>query len=638
MSERFTGSMRVVTPMALQAMGTIYRYNTEVIEQYVENGYDAGAKEIIVSLERGKIAIFDNGHGLVPRMTQEDYDTLSAYKADIEAQKIPWELPLEVLFPELVDSPSLRSFQWMMECYGLSSKRISNEPRARGAKGIGTLSFQQIANRVIWYSRPSSELASKYWHSSILSQYPPTHYLRSATVEELRRHVISYEIDSADSLKDPLGRDARSGTLVELTELREGIERSLRPPQVIRSLQERFGNDIRSDRLKILVVDRVTDEGIKTGGQILEVPPATYPGTLIFKREASLRSGRGPFDVELYYDPLSNRFFPKLLRKGSEVCSITALLDFNKHPWNIGKLSGIVSYPDLPDTEAPWDASKSLPLAGPVYNQWQRRVWEMAEEIQKEIEKINEDLRLNQLEDFASILSRETVEAMSEIPSFADLVIKKKSVTQKGRKPRGPETRVIATVLNENDDGVSGTKINLHNASNDELIREAVTKRTGVVSLGRYPFGRYRLRLTELPEGARIEGMDSYLFNLSVNMPGIKEIFRLITGEPKRPRPRPINQIEPFFRKWANVDEPYTQRLEYGVVEINTEEGTRLRDAIDRGDLEARAILCVQYMSSAVAEFAAAEDEDREETLIKASNLFGVLLRRISTRTRGRSQ
>lgn len=636
MIEKFTGTMRVVTPMALQAMGTLYRYNTEVIEQYVENGYDASASQVIVSLEQNRIRIFDDGHGLVPKMSQEDYDTLQAYKADIDGQKLSWDVPLEVLFPELIDSPSLRSFQWMMECYGLSSKRLSSEPRARGTKGIGTLSFQQIANRAVWYSRPSVDLAFGYWNDRDIAQNPPTHVLRSATAEELRRHIISYEVDVANPLKDPFGREVQSGTLVELTELREGIERSLRPAQVIRSLQERFGNDIRSERLKILVVDKVTDEGVKAGGLVEEVPPAIYPGSLILKREAALRGGRGPFEVEVYYDPFSRSLHPKLLRKGSEVCSIVALPDFNKHPWNIGKLSGVISYPDLPDTEAPWDATKSLPLAGPVYNQWQRRVWEMVEDIEREIEKINEALKMSQLEEFSTILGTETVEAMSEIPAFRNIIVKIPRKSTGVRRPPKPETRIVATVLNEHDDGVSDVKINLNSASNDELIREAITKRTGVVSLGRHPYGRYRLWVAGLPEGVKIEGMDAYLFNLNVNMPGIKEIFRLITGEPKRLRPRPISKITPFFHDWPNIDEPYIQRLEYGVVEFNTE-GTELREVLNRGDLETRAILCAQYMASAIAEFRAAEDEDNADTLQNASRLFGVLLRRISTRVRRRS-
>lgn len=634
MSERFFGSMQLLAPEALNALGTMYRHNTEVLEQYVENGYDAGAQQVIVSLERNRIVIFDDGHGFVPTMSPEDHDTLQVYKADIASERLSPDVPLEVLLPELSQSPSLHSFQWMMECIGLSNKRYSHETRARGIKGLGALSFQQIANRAVWYSRPEAALARSYWHDIAMEQNPPTYSLRSATADELRWRMIRYEIDPADPLKDPLGDEAQSGTRVELTELREGIERSLRPPQVIRSLQERFGNDIRAERLKILVVDRVTEEGLRSDdGLVTEVPPASYPGTLIFHRETALRGGRGPFGVEVYYDPLGRALYPKLVRMGSEVCPITQLADFNKSPWNNGKLSGLVSYPDLSDEEAPWDAQKSLPLAGPVYNQWQKRVWEMAENVEGEIAKIEDSLRLSLLEEFSSQLGRETIAAMQEIPEFADIVVKAKRLTIP-RQPARQEKRLFVTVLNENDDSVAGARIVLENASNSELIKSAITKRSGRISLGQNPYGRYKLRIDEVPEGATVDGMAEYILNLSVNMPGARETFRLITGEPKRPRPRPFNNITPFFHEWPS-DEPYIQRLEYGVVEINTE-GSELRFAINRGDFVARATLCAQYMASAIAEFAAAEDEDREDTLINASRLFGVLLRRITVESGNR--
>lgn len=635
----FTGNMRMMTPMALQALGTMYGHNTDVLEQYVENGYDAGAGEIIVLLGRDRVGIFDDGHGFVPKMSEDDYDTLQVYKTDIDSGKLSWEIPLDVLLPELSRSPSLSSFQWMMECIGLSSKRFSNEPQARGIKGIGALSFQQIANRAVWFSRPSSELALAYWGDQNIAQNPPTYMLSSATAEELRRRFLGYKIDSSDSLKHPLsGREVASGTLVELTELREGIERSLRPPQVIRSLQERFGNDIKAGKLKILVVDKMTEAGLKANGITAEVPPAEYPGTLIFRRQSFLRGGKGPFEVELYYDPVGRALHPKLTRRGSEVCPLSQLADFNRLPWNIGKLCGLVAYPELSDEEAPWDAQKSLPLAGPVYNQWQRKVWEMAEDIQKEIDKIEETLKLSGLEEFSKLLGQETVEAMREIPEFADIVVQaKKPATGTKRLATKPNDRVLVSVLNEHNDGVAGAKVELRQTADNKLVRNPiVSKRSGLISLGKAPYGRYRLKLAELPAGAAVDGMGEYIFNLSANMPGVRETFRVINNEPKRQKPKPLNQITPFFHGWSNGDEPYIQRLEYGVVEINTE-GADLRDAIQRGDFVGRGALCAQYMASAIAEFAAAEDEDPGDTLLNASRLFGPIARRIMISSRRRS-
>lgn len=630
MVEQFTGTMRILrTADSLTSLGTMYPHNTDVLEQYVENGYDAGATQVIVVLEKNRIAIFDDGHGLVPRMSPDDYDTLGAYKEDLDSQKISGDLPFEILFPELSDSPSLRSFQWMMECIGLSSKRISHETQTRGIKGLGALSFQQIANRAVWYSKPRTDLALAYYKHQEVAQNPPTAVLRSPTVDQLRNQIIRYEISETEPLKNPfLGEEVQSGTLVELTELREGVERSLRPNSVIRSLQERFGNDIRIGRLKIQVIDRLSNEG----ESVTEVPPSTYPGMLIFHTESALRGGKGPFGVEVYFDPLGRALYPKLARKGSEVCPITQLSDFNRYPWNSGRLSGLVSYPDLSDEEAPWDAQKSLPLAGPVYNQWQKRVEEMVGDIETEIEKIEEERRSTQLEEFSKVLGQEMVEAMREIPEFRDLVVRPKREVGK-KRPQKPEDRVIATVTNEHDDSVIGARVELWTTSPTELVRSAVTKRSGVISFGRNPYDRYRLRIAELPTGAVIDGMDEYVFNLRASMPGVRENFRVINGEPPRPKPKPINQITPYLHGWSNTDEPYIQRLEFGVVEINTE-GVELREAISRNDVDGRVTLCAQYMASAAAEFAAAEDESREDTLINASRLFGVLLRRISSKRR----
>ena len=633
MIEQFSGTMRILrTADSLASLGTMYPRNTDVLEQYVENGYDAGAKQVIVILEKYRVAIFDDGNGLVPKMSPDDYDTLRVYKEDLESEKLSGDLPFDVLFPELSDSPSLKSFQWMMECVGLSSKRISHETQARGIKGLGVLSFQQIANRAVWYSKPGPDLALAYYQDQEVAQNPPTAMLRSPTATELRRQILKYELSEIDPLKNPfLGEEMKSGTLVELTELREGVERSLRPANVVRSLQERFGNDIRVGRLKIKVIDRVTGEV----ENVSEVPPSTYPGTLIYRKESALRGGRGPFAAELYYDPLGRALSPKLARKGSEVCPIIKLSDFDRHPWNNGRLSGLVSYPDLPDEEAPWDAQKSLPLAGPVYNQWQKGLEKMGVDIETLIEEIEEARRLGQLDEFSKILGQETMEAMREIPEFRDLVVRpKREVRTKG--PQKPEERVMVSVVNENSDSISGARVELWEASSNDLIRPAVTRKSGTISLGKNPYGRYRLKLVEVPSGATIDGLDEYIFNLSANMPGVRETFHVVNGEPERPKPKPINQIVPYFHDWPNIDEPYIQRLEFGVVEINTE-GAELREAISRNDVEGRAILCTQYMASATAEFAAAEDEDREDTLKNASRFFGVLLRRIMSNRRRRS-
>lgn len=626
MIEQTTGTMRILRPSdSLANLGTIYRHNTEVIEQYVENGYDAGAKNVVIMLEKSRIAIFDDGHGLVPKMTPDDYDTLRVYKEDIDQQKLSPDLPLEVLFPELSDSPSLRSFQWMMECVGFSSKKLSLERQARGIKGLGALSYQQIANRVEWRSRPAPDLALAYYKDPDIAKDPPTAVLRSPTADELRRQIMRYEINEGESLKNPfLGEEVKFGTLVELTELREGVERSLRPNQVVRSLQERFGNDIRTGRLSIQVIDRVTEEKETV---IHEVPESIYPGMLIFQREATLRGGRGPFAVEIYDDPLGKSLSPELTRKGSEVGPIIQLEDFDKFPWNSGRLSGLISFPDVSDEEAPWDAQKERPLSGPVYNHWQKRVWEMAEAVEAAMRENDDRLRKSKLDEFSKILGQEMVEAMRELPEFRDLVIRARTGTGK-KRPQKPDDRVIAAVVNEHNDHVSGARVELWQANNNELVRPAVTKKSGLVSFGKYPYGRYRLRLAEVPAGAVVDGMGEYIFNLGVNQPGIRETFHVTNGEPPRPKPKPINEIRPYFHEWDDIDEPYIQRLSYGVVEINTE-GRELREAISSNNMETRAILCAQYMASAAAEYAAAEDEDREDTLKHASRLFGVLQRRV---------
>ncbi|MFH0936738.1 MAG: hypothetical protein V1808_00380 [Candidatus Daviesbacteria bacterium] len=628
----YEGRMGILrTSDGLANLGTFYPRNTDVLEQYVENGYDAGAKQIIVVLEKNRIAIFDDGRGFVPNMLSEDYETLQMYKEDINNQKMSEDIPLDVLFPELSKSPSLSSFQWMMECIGLSSKKFTRETGARGIKGLGALSYQQIANRASWYSKPTPDLALAYYKDKGIAQNPPTVMLRSATVDELRRQILRYELSQSEPLQNPyLREEVESGTLVELTELREGVERSLRPNRVVESLRERFGNDIRNGRLKIQVIDSITNEKDPI---MIEVPPATYPGILIYHRESALSTGRGPFEVELHYDHLGHNLYPKLVRKGSEVCRINQLPDFDRHPWNIGRLSGIISYPDLSDDESPWDAQKSLPLPGPVYNQWQKRVCGMSEEIESEIKRIDEQYKLGQLEEFSKLLGKEAIEAMKEIPDFQDIVFGSKKEGPKRGTPK-QEDKVIIKVINEHDDGVTGARIELQKPANNELLKAVITKRSGTVSLGRYPSGRYRVRLAEIPVGTIIDGMSQYIFNLGPNQLGIRETFHVVNGEPKRPRQKPLNQINPFFHGWEDPpEEPYNQRLEYGVVEINTE-GSALRDAIARNDQEARTILCAQYIASAVAEYVAAEDENKGEILKNASRLFGALSRRLMSRRR----
>lgn len=630
----YTGNARVMDAKALELLGTVEVSPAAVLDQYAENCADAGATQIWVVLEPGRIAVVDNGHGMIPDLLPEDRDYYAMFLEDVETKRVSPGFDLR----DSVSTASLCSVRWMMECVAYSAKRPREGDRTRGMRGIGAQGFRQMAKMAVWYTRPSADLAELYWGGANLpSKRAPTVKVVPPTPEQLSRFDTTYHVYETDEpLLDPYGRPLEHGTRFEMTQLLSGLENAVRPDALQVYLQGRLGEDIRQRRFRLVIIDRATEAARRAGGtREIEVQPPVYRGILVVDKTAYLRGGRAPFRIQIYYDPNGRGLRVAIRRKGGDVALLTALSEFDKPPFNSGRVSGFVEFPDLPEREAPLDLRKELPLESPVRNQWQKEVWECVPAIEEAVSRVEERTRERRFEDLARDLAAVAIEAITETPFFRDLVIGGLPRVSGGRRKTGKPSpvpdRSTAVVFDEHNRGVEGMTLEL--VSDGKLVNRLTTGKSGIISFGKLPFGRYILRLVA-PDDVTVLEPSSYTFNISEGSPGHRAVFRVFLHTPE-PESRRIRRIEFVRRAYSDPFLPYRENLAHGRIEINTE-SVDWRRASDTDDEELKAALLAQYTASAVAEYGSPGDP--KLALIGASLLFGKMYERIARRPRGRRE
>lgn len=609
---------------ALELLGKINISPAAVMGEYPDNSADAGATQIWVVLEPGRISIVDNGHGMIPDLLPEDQEYYRMFLEDVEMKKIRSGYDLR----DFMSPPSLKSVRWMMECVAYSSKRPQEGELIRGMRGIGAQGFRQIAGTAVWLTRPSADLASAYWTDGFPSKGIPTVKVIPPSAEQLEHFDTTYQVLFLDEpLLDPWGKQLESGTRVEIFAIRTGLENALRPESLNAHFQGRFGEDIRSGRFRLWIVDRVSEVARKSprGERVIEVQPHIYRGILVVDKTAYLRGGRAPFRIQIYYDPNGRGLRVMVRRRGTETVPLTDLDEFVRPPFNSGKLSGFVEFPDLPESEAPWSADKRTPLESPVRNQWQKEVWDCAPEIEIEIARLEERTQGRKLRDIAQDLATATLEAVREVQTFQDLVLAAPQRDSgrgqsKGKSP-APD-RLEAVVFNEHNRGVAGVPIEL--LSKNTVLNRQVTGRSGKISFGKLAEGRYILRPIP-PNGMVLMEPQRYVVNITESQQGFRAIFRVVTGAPG-PERRRIHRVEFIWRVWGDPDQPYRSQLAHGRVEINAE-ATDVRRAIEGTDDELLETLLAQYAASAVTEYGI--QGEPPFILTNASLLFARLYNRL---------
>lgn len=594
------GKARLVSARAFELLATIYESPAAVLDEYIENGADAGATHICVLVARGSLVVVDDGHGMVPDLLPDDRTLLEEFFKQAEQGQAPTNFDIR----EMISPTSRKSLAWMTESIAFSPKIPSKDDKVRGIRGIGAQAFRQIAEKAIWRTRPAPELAREvYWGEGRKGEIP-TLVFEPPSAEQLRRHDVSYEITESDPLVDLHGHKLVSGTRVEISQIKAGLENALRPGVLADHFRSRFGEDIRTGRFSLVVIDRVTEEARRVpGGQReIHVEPIHYRGILVLQRTCYLKGGKGEFGVEFYYDPDGRGFKPMLRRKGSDIRPLTELPEFDRQPFNSGRMSGYADFPDLPEMEAPWSTDKRTPLNSPARNQWEKAIVELAGDINAAAAAIEERSRERMLRDITADLATATVEAMREVPVYQDLVLGGPTTRQRGKggtKKSPLADRVVATVFNEHNRGVAGITLELLRAG--QLLARSETGRSGIVSLGRFENGRYIARLI-VPDGMAPAGPTDYTFNISANQPGMRLVFRLQTKEPV-PEETRMPRLDIWLHAWGQVDEMYsTRRLQHGMLEINSE-APDIRVALDAKDYDLLSALVAQCAAAAVTEY-----------------------------------
>lgn len=585
---------------AMRFVGTHYPSPNHTFAELADNGRDAGAKVLYILLEPTRYVVYDNGHGMVPWIPPEDREILELYRQGDE------NFDVRTVLNEL----ALKSVEWMVTNIALSSKLQVVGSKSRGVFGIGFQSWRQIANNVVLRTRPNKDLARAYYGEDVrriptIILYPPTNdKLFSHDSDRLNNRIID---DSYEPLLDPFGQVLESGTVIEMTEIREGLD--LRPSALAQTLKSRFGEDIRRRTLSITIIDRISEESRKfSGGLRILVEPVKYEGSLILQKTGYLPNGESPFVSEIYYKPGAKGLRPKIRRLGGDVGPITSVAD--THPFNSGLLDGYIETPEVSDSRLQWNSDKTMPMPGtPAYNQWLKFVNRLAEELNEKLQEIHEKER-QESHDKATLKVQETfVQAMSRNPIYKGLtaVSKPRADRSKGKRKkkttRIPEARTFASVINEHNDPVAGVALLL--VRSKTLLDQRITGISGTVTFGKLEPGRYTVKIGQFPEGMEVlEETFQHGFEISINQPRVHVYFRLKTGQ----APKPKRNKTPGLVLWPHdlqdpgVPYSYERLKEYGLLELNTEYSPyeRVRNLQDtEGQMRIEALI----VASALAEY-----------------------------------
>lgn len=560
---------RAFLPNVIRSLGTIYHSSTEALCQPIENEGDAGATQVWVVLEREKITVVGNGNGMLPRMLPDDKVLLDEF-FELAGADDPQDITVDALIDP--SSPSRKSLEWMLSCIALSSKSPGQRD-VRGMRGIGALAYLQYAGQAVYTTKPSESLVQSYWGKDARKYANKTFSLTYGYPEAVARTTTKDIVEGTGQLSDPWGDKLAHGTRVEISLIREGEDDIFKPSALAAFFKNRFGNDVRSGRYKLFIIDRISDEAARHGGERkLEVEGSSYKGVLILDEEAYVRGF--PFHIQLWYDPNAKSASPSVRHKGSDKFPLTNLSVFkDDDPWSSGHLSGFVDFPTYPNEDALWDAAKNNLLTSPQRNQWEKRVRELDERVRQQIAQLTEIERSKSLRELAPLISKAAVEAMKNVGAFSDFVVTTPTHEPGRDKPPGPPRPhvpgVTATILNERNQGIEGVQIELSQAG--RVLAQKQTGLSGSVAFGRMPAGKYTIRPIPNESWSDFKPV-SRQFDLGSPESGedaYKALFRADSGLPQAPR----RKLSGFSMEFTPLDDPdalYAANLQVGLIRYNS--------------------------------------------------------------------
>lgn len=613
------------------------------IKELVDNSLDASASRVWIILEPTRVIVQDDGHGMVNKMPDQDYQMLQLFKQELEAGNEPDDIR------DLLNNPcAFASFTWAMECVGFSGKKRYLDPtktlRAQqGMRGVGALSFNLIGDRQQWFSRPGPELARLYYgEETVRNGSIPISRLDPPTRADIRAHRLQYEMEVLTErfMRDPVDNSIlTNGTRVEITELRPEMSRILTTENLAEGLKKLYGKFIREGVVKIIIVDLTCEPA-----RVTEVEGTHYDGVLLLKATLSLKlnsRNKPPFRVEVYYNDRAVNSSPDLIRSGLAVNQITSLPEFRRvEPWSSGKLTGYVEFPTLPaDSEnKAWDAAKTS-----LQNSRERTLWaelisqQITPQLAKRICEIQSRARDNALATAFNQAKQAALEAMAEIPALKALNFMQPEPPTKPSKPTKPSIpdSVRVAVIDENNMGVPDVTVEFYRSS--QLIIKRLTSLGGNTSFGKPGVGNYRIQLVLPPNSGYYPpaGKLDHSFRLTKPNEGFRMVFTIITG---RKKPEGVKDKAEFQLGATTLDQeiPYSvESLPYGLLLINTE-GVDFKNALDRSDEPFRDVLIAEYIAAGLTEWGLADYPMAQQHLIRCQYFAKVASSLVATNKRRR--
>lgn len=597
-------------------VGQIYQTAFDVIGELASNELDAGASDLLVFLDPNRLIVGGNGNGMVPKFLDEDRSVINAFV----------ERPSSMSYDELVAKLGMASFhslEWMASCIALSEKYLRNDPTARGMKGVGSLAYLSIAKTQVITSRPSLDLAQRYWGTDTRTQQEvPVYSLIMPGADALNLGDLTAQILPVGALRDPWNKPILTqGTWVEIAGLREKVIDQLKPSRVVEFLATTFAEELEKG-CKITVIDHITKDGKSrdyAGGIPLTVQPPSMRMAPIIDVIAVTEKGE-KFKVTLYHDP--NARAVVLVRRRGKNFPITNIDEFNRSPWKSGEWLGYVHFLDLPPRQADrvWDTSKGRPLPTAEKVRWMRTLRTYEPAMLEHMEKV----RARSMDKATQQISRALTDAISKAVNDMDFLRDESILTVAVKRDRHPAkesdstrshdalTRQInyvrGSVMSEHGEGVVGVALQLWQGN--EMLEEKMTGLGGHTAFGqhqdgKYPDGKYVMKMV-VPHGmnpVNNQTQEDVILHHE-HRPGAEIIFHLKTNEgPKVMSKLSSVRIETWFRAGIDPEEPYQHRFGEGhaILIINLD-GEALKPALDAKDYDRVRHLLSVYTANALCD------------------------------------
>lgn len=613
-----------------------YPSDAEALAQCPENGIEAGATQIVIELYwndgRPLIIYTDNGSGLLDRMKSADRSLADAWMKG--GREVPWAVMLQQLAWS-----SKQSLEAMLRYIARSRK--PQDGTARGQKAIGVLAYLQFADAAKLITRPSPGLQADAGLSLAEEECFIVELPSRAQLESNRLGFPEIKRELKRPLK-AVGFKPVHGTQLVISDLHEGVERSLSPRALVEFLGSRFGSDIRDKGVTITVIDGFSTEGRKTSGGItLRAEPPVYRGACLIDREVQTTHGKMRFRAKLYYliGTRSGRS-PKLRRLGSDLRPLSELPEelFRNWPWNA--VEGFVEAPK----EMGWIAGKTTPLqSSRAYLHWMAALRNLTVELEEQIRAQEKRTREISTSKFGSEVATSVLEAMTQVETFKHQpigILPRAGKPKRKNQPRGlrslglvVDRDVEVAVVDENEEAVAEVTIELHQGDKTQgdttkLLQTKITGGGGFVNFGEQPKNRrYTVMVTDVPYGCAKTEATEHGFGLNkLEEPGHRHIFHVRTF--RKPKGK-IKKLDRRFQVWIHEFEDadpekvlFKERLP-NVIEINLA-FKRFAMAWDDHDWDKVYLLVAYGCAAAIAGWSLA-GQGLDSVLQSSGQLFPVI-------------